>query len=96
MITATSTVVVSQNQVSSELNGEAVILNMQDGVYYGLDEVALVIWNAIQRPTTIAQICEVVRAEYEVSEAECAHSVVALLEHLHSVGLVEVQHAATA
>ena len=32
-----STVVVSQDQVSCELGGEAAILNLKAGVYYGLE-----------------------------------------------------------
>jgi hypothetical protein len=33
-----STVVVSQDQVSCELGGEAAILNLKAGVYYGLSK----------------------------------------------------------
>lgn len=39
MLSLDSIVAVTPEQVSSELSGEAVILSLKDGVYYGLNEV---------------------------------------------------------
>ena len=40
MISSRSIVVASREQVSADLAGEAAVLNLRDGVYYGLDKVA--------------------------------------------------------
>jgi len=45
-----SRLVVSKDQVSCDLAGEAAILNLKNGVYYGLDPVGARIWNLIQEP----------------------------------------------
>ena len=36
----------------SELNGEAVILSLTTGKYYGINAVGVSIWAAVQNPTT--------------------------------------------
>jgi hypothetical protein len=48
-IAKTSTVVAAKDQVSCDLAGEAVILNLKSGIYYGLNPVAARVWSLIQR-----------------------------------------------
>ena len=57
MIAEQSIVVASSSQVSCDLAGEAAILNLADGVYYGLDPVGASIWNMIQQPKSVREIC---------------------------------------
>src|ERR1700730_14483347 len=44
------------DQVSCDLAGEAVILNLKNGIYFGLDPVGARIWSLIQKPTTFADL----------------------------------------
>jgi hypothetical protein len=92
LISPDSVVVVSQDQVSSDLAGESVILNLKDGTYYGLNELGSVIWEFIQEPKTVADICESILQEYEVDADTCNSSVQALLSDLVNAQLVEIQH----
>jgi len=48
-ISINSTVMVADDVVSCDLDGEAAILNLKDGVYYGLDPVGAKIWNLINK-----------------------------------------------
>ena len=48
-ISINSTVMVADDVVSCDLDGEAAILNIKDGVYYGLDPVGAKIWNLINK-----------------------------------------------
>ena len=43
-----SVVVVTKDQVSADLSGEAAILNLKSGIYYGLDNVGARIWTLVQ------------------------------------------------
>lgn len=51
-----STVVTTKEQVSSDLAGEAVILNFKSGKYYGLNAVGSRVWNLIQELRTLNDI----------------------------------------
>jgi len=85
-----SRVVASKDQVSSDLGSEAAILNLKNSVYYGLDPIGARVWQLIQEPTTIAQIRDVLRAEYDVEEAQLEADIRDLLQELAAQGLVEI------
>ena len=91
MLSGRSTVVVTKQQVSSDLGGEAAILNLQAGVYYGLDTVAARIWALIQQPKTVNEIRDALLNEYDVGPDRCERDLLALLQELVSEGLVEIK-----
>ena len=90
MITRDSTVVAAENQVSSAVEGEAVILETGRGTYYGLDPIGTHVWALIQEPASVASICETLVSEYDVAPARCEADVLVLLNQLGESGLVEV------
>ena len=89
-VTEYSSIVVTKNQVSSDLGGEAVILDLKSGVYYGLNNVGTRIWNLLQEPKTINEIKDAILEEYEVEPNCCQHELLALFQELLAVGLIEV------
>ena len=89
-ITPDSTVVASEQQMSRDVGEETVILGIEEGMYYGLDQVASRIWSLLQEPCRVSDICDVVVAEYEVTPEECQRDVVALLGQLADQRLIEV------
>ena len=90
-ISGQSIVVVSKDQVSCDLHGEAAILNLKNGVYFGLDPVGARIWNLIQEPRTVTGIRDVLLEEYDVTTDACERDLVRLLQELATHGLVEVR-----
>jgi hypothetical protein len=86
-----STVVAVKDQVSSNLSGEVVILNLSAGMYYGLDEVGARIWELLQEPRTVSEIQETISMEYDVERSRVDHDVVALLQRLSDEKLIEVR-----
>lgn len=90
MVTAHSKVVAAKEQISSDLAGEAVILNLKSGTYYGLNTVGASIWNLIQQPRTISEIKDELLSKYEVGEEQCDRELLAILQQLEAQGLIEV------
>ena len=91
MITERSIITAAQDQVSVDLDGEVVILNLKDGVYYGLETVGARVWELIQEPRTLKEILEVLLQEYDVEPDRCAHELRALLEDLAAKELIEIR-----
>jgi Coenzyme PQQ synthesis protein D (PqqD) len=91
-----SRVVATKDQIFSELQGEAVILDINSGVYYGLNQVGASIWNLIQDPKTVKEIRDALLAEYEVDSKACETDILLLLEDLVTKGLIEIRHEAVA
>jgi len=92
MLTGYTSVVARQDQVSSDLAGEAVILDLKSGVYYGLNSVGASIWNLIQEPRTINEVRNAILAQYEVESEQCDRDLLALLQKLEAEGLIEVRN----
>jgi hypothetical protein len=90
-----SVVVAARDQVSCDLAGEAAILNIKSGVYYGLDPVGARIWNLMQEPRAVVEIQNAITDEYDVEPERCARDLVDLLEKLLAEGLIEVKEDST-
>ena len=71
MVTLETLVQASPDQVSCDLEGEAAILNLKTGVYYGLDPVGAVVWKLIEQPRTVASVRDAMLETYEVDAARC-------------------------
>lgn len=92
-ISGRSMVVAAKAQISADLADEVVILDLESGVYYGLDAVGTRIWSLIQEPRFVNDIRDALLEEYEVDPDCCEHDLLALLNDLADHGLVEVNHA---
>ena len=90
-ISGHSIVVASADQVSCDLSGEAAILNLQEGAYYGLNEVGSRIWALLQQPRTVEEIRDCLLEEYDVEATRCEHDLLALMQQLAAVGLIDIQ-----
>lgn len=76
--------------MSCTIGGEAVILSVNDGTYYGLNEVGARIWNLIQQPRTISELRGVLLTEYDVDGDRCQEEIEQLISQLETKRLVEV------
>ncbi len=81
----------TNRQMSSSLGDEVVILNHRDGVYYGLEEVGMLVWEQMQAaPQTIDNLTEKVCNEYDIEPSICQADIQNLLADLIKEKLVEV------
>jgi hypothetical protein len=88
-----ATVVAAGDLLASEFGAELVILNLRDGVYYGMEDVGARVWSLLQRPVTVPAICATLVAEYDVDPARCGRDVRALLQDLAARALIEVRES---
>ena len=74
--------------VFRDLAGEAGILNLATGTYFGLDQTGTRIWQLIGEHGSTARVIEAMLAEYDVDEAQLRQDIDSLIEKLESNGLV--------
>ena len=85
-----STIVVTEDQVSADLSGEAAILNLKTSTYFGLNTVGASIWKLVREPKTVSQIRDAIIQEYDVEPDRCEHDILELLQELSKHGLIEI------
>ena len=87
-----STVVVMADHLTSvQVDGERVLLDLEEGIYYGLNPVGARIWEEIQEPTSVEKITAAITAEYDVGSEKCLEDVISLLQDLEENGLIEIE-----
>ncbi len=86
-------IIAAAGQVSCELGGETLVLNSNTGTYYSLDGTGARVWKLLEAPRTLAEICDLLVAEYEVDRAACEADIREMIEHLAAEGLVEFRPA---
>ena len=87
-LTASSLLVCSDDQVSTTVGAETVMLGMHDGVYYGLDAVGALAWALLATPRRVSELVYAVVSDFDVTPAQCEHDLLALLEELLQRGLI--------
>lgn len=80
--------------VSVDLDGEAVVLDTDAGVYFGIDGVGARIWELIARPRRVGEVAATLVAEYDVEPEHCRADLERFLSDLHDQGLIDLTDAA--
>jgi coenzyme PQQ synthesis protein D (PqqD) len=91
-----SRIVANKRSAACDLEGEMVILNLDSGVYFGLNSVGGAIWNFIQSERSPEEIIAHLLAEYKVERARCEAEVISLLRSMLAQGLIDIQANAQA
>lgn len=92
-ISRDSVVVAAKSQLSSQVDKETVLLHMDQGLYFGLNEIGTFIWKQLQQPRKVHEIRDAILGEYEVSSEQCERDLFKLLAELSANGLIEVDNA---
>lgn len=87
-VSLTDRIVVRSSVICRELSGETVLLNLESGVYYGLDVVGTRVWQLLLQDKTLADVCDVMSDEFDVSRSVLQEDVAKLVGDLCEQGIV--------
>ena len=73
-----------------ELEGEAVLLNLNSESYFGLDDIGTRMWMALTESGSIEMAYEALLAEYEVEPEQLRADLGTFIEKLSEASLVDV------
>ena len=90
MATLETKIVIPKDVLFREIAGEAVILNLQTGKYFGLDEVGTRMWQLLAQHNEIAPALNDLVAEYETTKDELQRDLLALVDNLASQQLIQI------
>ena len=76
-----------------ELDGESVLLNLDNGRYYGLDEVGTRLYELLTGSASVEAALAAALAEFEVGADELRGDLSALIARLVDEGLLEIADA---
>lgn len=91
-----SVVTRDESLMFSDLDGETVMMSIESGKYYGLDDIGSRIWELIEQPRSVGDLCDTLLTEFEVDRDTCQQHVLEFLEELRDESIVTVLKEATA
>jgi hypothetical protein len=89
MLAATTVLKKSDHQVSCNLNDEVAILDIKNALYFGLNDVGAHIWQLLDEPRSVEQICGSIAEEFDVVPTACREDVLRFLAGMQEAGLIE-------
>lgn len=81
---------VAEDVLSRSVDGEAVLLDLKSGTYFGLKGSGSAIWELIKESTTVEQIELAIVDRFDVERDIVVRDLEALLQQLRARGLVEI------
>jgi Coenzyme PQQ synthesis protein D (PqqD) len=79
--------------VTQEIEGELVLLDLENNTYYALDEVGARCWALLGEQDALDGVVAAMLEEYDVDEATLRRDLDVLLEELRAAGLVTEAHS---
>lgn len=90
MLTEDSILIRSEDILESDLGTEKVVMSIDKGRYFGLNEVGKIIHDGCDGQTSLGDIVRLLSEQFEVKPQECASKVLVFAERLLTAGLLEV------
>ncbi|MCM3665216.1 lasso peptide biosynthesis PqqD family chaperone [Mesobacillus subterraneus] len=76
--------------IVSDMDGEKVMLNIDNGNYYNLGKMGGVIWEMIKEPISVDELINYLLLEYDVDKMDCENQVILFINKLNSEDLISV------
>jgi len=73
-----------------ELDGEAVVLNLDTGIYFGLEAVGTRIWRLLEEHMSLRLVLDTLVEEYEAPSDRLQGDLLAFVERLNGKGLIAI------
>jgi hypothetical protein len=75
--------------ISGRLHDEMVMMDMDQGKYFSLNPTATVIWELLDKPLSMEELCDRLMEEYEVDKEQCLDDVKEHIKEMIKKGLVK-------
>ncbi|MBI2425363.1 MAG: lasso peptide biosynthesis PqqD family chaperone [Candidatus Hydrogenedentes bacterium] len=80
-----------QDLITSEVDGETVMMSVSAGSYFGLDPLGSRIWDLLESPKSIQELTTALQAEYDVDEPTCTKDLSAFFHRMLEHGVVGIR-----
>ncbi|WP_416149850.1 lasso peptide biosynthesis PqqD family chaperone [Salipaludibacillus sp. HK11] len=78
--------------IVSDMDGEKVMLSINNGKYYNLGDIGGEIWELIEEPISIENLVSALISKYEIEKQQCEEHVLSFLEKLHKEDLIKIEN----
>ena len=88
MINIETRISIPREVLFHNLDGEAVLLNLQNGKYFGLNQTGTHIWDLLVKHGNLAEVYQTLLDDYDVDAEQLKADLLTLAERLAANGLI--------
>lgn len=82
----------SDQYLISEIDDEIVIMNTDNGLYFGMNATSTVIWNNIKdEGVVVSDLIEQLLNQFEVEKEECENDTIQVLDKMQKIDLITAE-----
>ncbi len=78
-----------KEHIASKIQDETVMVDIDSGNYFALNEVASSIWDLLDQPRSTDEVCSELMQEYEIDEENCRKQTEEFIKELLKLKLIE-------
>jgi hypothetical protein len=90
VISMDSTIVGDTNIVFNEMDGETIMMSIENGEYYGINSIGSRIWKLLETPKAASEICDALLPDFDVTREQCAKDVLLFLNRMAEKGVIKI------
>ena len=90
ILTLETVVVRRPGAVSAPVGNETATMNVDKGMYYGLDDIGTRIWALVESPRAVVEICDELTVQYDVDIDTCRRDVIRFLDVLLDAEILDI------
>lgn len=76
---------------ATQVDNDVIMLDMEQGKYFGLNEVGSIVWQYIEAPRSFEDIIQHLMNQFNVDEKTCRQETEVLIEKLKKANLVSIK-----
>jgi hypothetical protein len=80
----------SPSVLAAEVDGEIVMMSIEQGRYFGLDDIGSDIWKRLEQPCSFSALVDALAADYDAERGTIASDVTALLTRMAEQDVVRL------
>jgi hypothetical protein len=89
-ISRETTLVRCGHLIAAPVENDLVMVDVERGYYYALDDIGTQAWEHLAAPISVAELCTLLLANFDVTPEQCEADVLAFLTELHQEGMVQI------
>lgn len=89
-ISRETTLVRCEELITAPVENDLVMVDVERGNYYALDDIGTQVWKHLATPITVAKLCTLLLADFDVAPKQCEADVLAFLTELHQEGMIQI------
>lgn len=75
---------------ATDLHGEKVMMDLNEGKYFALNKVGSKIWDIIDNKISVKDIIEILMKEYDIDEKSCNEEVIGFIGKMNAAKIISI------